>query len=313
MTENYLEFEKSISEIDKNIARLHEIQEKKGKNLFKKIRRLKQKRVKKLEKIYSNLSGWETIQVSRHKDRPLFQDYLEHIITDFSELHGDRCYGDDKTIITGLGKIGREKVMIIGQEKGRGIEEKVRYNFGSPNPEGYRKANHKMRFAEKYGLPVVTFIDTPGACPGIGAEERGQAQSIAENLKLMSQLKTPIVSVVIGEGGSGGALGIGVGDRLAMLEHAYYSVVSPEGCAAILWKNKDYKEKAANALKLRSKDLYELGLIDEIISEPVGGAHRNPNKTFANVNSYLFKTLRELKAIPIDQLVNQRYEKLRNL
>jgi acetyl-CoA carboxylase carboxyl transferase subunit alpha len=233
------------------------------------------------------------------------------MVKDFRELHGDRCFGDDRAIITGLGHIGRERVLIVGQDKGKTTKQKIACNFGCSNPEGYRKALTKMKFAEKFGIPIVTLIDTPGAYPGIGAEERGQAQAIAVNLNQMPRLRVPIICIVIGEGGSGGALGIGVGDRLAILEFAYYSVISPEGCAAILWRDGSQAPKAAEALKLTSKDLYKLGLVDAVISEPLGGAHRNLHDTVYNVEKYIVKTLRDLKRTKLDNLLDNRYKKLR--
>jgi acetyl-CoA carboxylase carboxyl transferase subunit alpha len=241
----------------------------------------------------------------------LLQDYLNLMVKDFRELHGDRCFGDDRAIITGLGQIGREKVLVIGQNKGRTLKEKIACNFGCPNPEGYRKAIAKMRFAAKFKIPVVTLIDTPGAYPGVGAEERGQAQAIAVNLFEMSQLPVPIICICIGEGGSGGALGIGVGDRLALLEFAYYSVISPEGCAGILWRDGSQAPQAAEALKLTSKDLYRLKLIDEIIPEPLGGAHRNIHDTVYNVESYIVRTLAALRRVKVETLLENRYKKLR--
>lgn len=308
---NYLDFEKKIKELDLQINKLEEFKDSDKEDYSKQIRELKIIRDQETKNIYSQLSAWQIVQLARHPDRPIFQDYLEGMIDDFSEMHGDRCFGDDKTIVTGLGKIGRDRVMIIGQNKGRTTKEKIKCNFGYANPEGYRKALLKMKFAEKYNLPVVTFIDTPGANPGIGAQERGQASAIAMNLKEMSLLQTPIISIVIGEGGSGGALGIGVADKIAMLEYAYYSVISPEGCATILWKDKKYAEKAAEALKLTSRDVYNLKLIDEIIREPLGGAHQNYYDTFQEVKKYIEVTLKELKKISLDELVNQRYKKLR--
>jgi acetyl-CoA carboxylase carboxyl transferase subunit alpha len=233
------------------------------------------------------------------------------MVKDFRELHGDRCFGDDRAIITGLGQIAREKVLVVGQNKGRSTKQKITCNFGCANPEGYRKAVAKMKFAEKYGIPIVTLIDTPGAYPGIGAEERGQAQAIAVNLIEMSRLRVPIVCICIGEGGSGGALGISVGDKLAMLEFAYYSVISPEGCAAILWRDGSQAPDAAEALKLTSRDLQKLELIDAIIPEPLGGAHRNVHDTVYNVEEYIVKTLRDLKRTKLDNLLANRYGKLR--
>jgi len=251
--------------------------------------------------------------VARHPKRPLLNDYLDLMVKDFRELHGDRCFGDDLAIITGLGRIGRQKVLIVGQNKGKSTKQKIACNFGCAHPEGYRKAIAKMKFAQKYAIPIVTFIDTPGAYPGIGAEERGQAQAIAVNLMVMSRLTVPIISIVIGEGGSGGALGIGVGDRLAMLEFAYYSVISPEGCAAILWRDGSQAELAAEALKLTSKDLYKLELVDAVIPEPLGGAHRNVHDTVYNVERYIVKTLRDLKRTKIENLLENRYRKLRSI
>jgi len=249
--------------------------------------------------------------VARHPKRPILSDYLNLMVKDFRELHGDRSFGDDRAIVTGLGQIGREKVLLVGQNKGKTTKQKIACNFGCPNPEGYRKALAKMKFAEKFGIPIVTLIDTPGAYPGIGAEERGQAQAIALNLNQMSRLKVPIICIVIGEGGSGGALGIGVGDRLAMLEFAYYSVISPEGCAAILWRDGSQAPQAAEALKLTSKDLHKLGLVDTVIPEPLGGAHRNLHDTVYNVEKYIVKTLRDLKRTKIENLLDNRYSKLR--
>lgn len=304
----YLPFEDRIAAIDRSIAELS-ISAGSGERLGD-LRALQQQLVREIKKTYSSLSAWQTVQVARHPQRPLFQDYLSGIIKEPRILHGDRCFGDDAAIVTVLGQIGREKVLIIGQEKGRDIKQKIACNFGCPNPEGYRKALAKMKLAEKFGLPVVSFIDTPGAYPGIGAEERGQAQAIALNLREMSRLKVPIVCVVIGEGGSGGALGIGVGDRLAMLENAYYSVISPEGCAGILWHDGTQADKAAKALRLTARELQKLGLIDEIIPEPLGGAHRNLHDTLHHVEQYITKTLRELKRIKLDALLQQRYERI---
>ncbi len=268
---DYLKFEERIAELDGQMDELRRLSSIKGIDYSAEIRRLQQEQIAELKHIYSNLSAWQTVQVARHPKRPLLPDYLGLMVKDFRELHGDRCFGNDKAMITGIGQIGRNKVMVIGQNKGRTTKEKIACNFGCPNPEGYRKAMAKMKFAEKYNIPVVTLIDTPGAYPGVGAEERGQAQAIAVNLMEMSRLKVPIICIVIGEGGSGGALGIGVGDRLAMLEFSYYSVISPEGCAAILWRDGSQAEHAAEALKLTSKDLSRLRLIDAVISEPLGG------------------------------------------
>ena len=310
---DYLEFEEKVADLDRQMKELCKLSAAKGIDYSAEIRSLQRTQVTELKRIYSNLSAWQTVQVARHSKRPLLPDYLNLMVKDFRELHGDRCFGDDHAIITGLGQIGREKVLIVGQSKGRNTKEKIACNFGCPNPEGYRKAIAKMKFAEKYNIPVVTLIDTPGAYPGIGAEERGQAQAIAVNLIEMSRLRVPIICIVIGEGGSGGALGIGVGDRFAMLEFAYYSVISPEGCAAILWRDGSQAIHAAEALKLTSKDLYKLKLIDTVIPEPLGGAHRNVHDTVYNVEKYIVKTLACLKRTKIDNLLESRYKKLRSL
>ena len=265
------------------------------------------------KEIYSQLNPWQIIQVSRHKDRPYTRDYLNLAFEEFVELHGDRHFGDDRAMVTGFGKIDQFKVMVVGHQKGRTYKERAACNFGCAHPEGYRKAMAKMRMAEKYGMPIICFIDTPGAYPGVEAEERGQAQVIAESMFQMSQLRTPIICVVIGEGGSGGALGIGVGDRVAVLQFAYYSVISPEGCAGILWKSHHHAPRAAEALRCTSHHLQELGVIDDVIEEPLGGAHRDHYKMAARLKSYLVGTLRKLTAEPIDGLVEQRYEKFRHM
>ena len=311
----YLPFEQEVAQIDRQIDELrtqnaqHSLQ---GDNALQ-IRSLQVLQTTLLNEIYSNLTPWQTVQVSRHPQRPLLGDYLNLMFKDIRELHGDRCFGDDPAIVTALGQIGHQRVMIIGQNKGKDIKEKVACNFGCPNPEGYRKALAKMKMAEKYGLPIVTLIDTPGAYPGIGAEERGQSQAIAVNLMEMSRLRVPIVCVIIGEGGSGGALGIGVGDKVAILQHAYYSVISPEGCAAILWHDGTQAPIAAEALRLTGKELLNLKLVDGIIQEPLGGAHRNVHDTIYNVEQYITRTLRQLKRTPIDKLMDDRYQKLRDI
>ena len=309
----HLEFEEKVADLDSQMNELRKLSSIKGIDYSAEIRRLQRKQVTELKRIYSNLTAWQTVQVARHPNRPLLSDYLDLMVKDFRELHGDRCFGDDRAIVTGLGQIGRERVLVVGQNKGKNTKQKVACNFGCPNPEGYRKALAKMKFAEKFGIPVVTLIDTPGAYPGIGAEERGQAQAIAVNLIEMSRLRVPIICIVVGEGGSGGALGIGVGDRLAILEFAYYSVISPEGCAAILWRDGSQAPKAAEALKLTSKDLYKLELVDAVISEPLGGAHRNLHDTVYNVEKYIVKTLRDLKRTKLDNLLDNRYKKLRSI
>lgn len=309
----YLDFEQKVADLEQQMDELRTLGMRKGIDYSTEIRRIEKDRIAELKRIYANLTAWQTVQVARHPQRPLLTDYLNLMVKDFRELHGDRCFGDDRAIITGIGQIARNKVLIVGQSKGKTTKEKIACNFGCPNPEGYRKALAKMRFAEKFGLPIVTLIDTPGAYPGIGAEERGQAQAIAVNLMEMSRLKVPIVCVCIGEGGSGGALGIAVGDRLAMLEFAYYSVISPEGCAAILWRDGSQAPKAAQALKLTSKDLHRLGLVDAVISEPVGGAHRSVHDTVYNVQSYIARTLTQLQRMKIDELLESRYRKWRSV
>ncbi len=263
--------------------------------------------------IYGNLTPWQTVQVSRHKDRPYTRDYLNLAFDEFVELHGDKHFGDDRAMLTGFAKIDQFKVMVVGHQKGRTYRERTHCNFGCAHPEGYRKAMSKMRLAEKYHMPIICFIDTPGAYPGVGAEERGQAHVIAESMFEMSQMKTPIICVVIGEGGSGGALGIGVGDRVAVLQYAYYSVISPEGCAGILWKSHQYAPKAADALRFTSRHLRELGVVDDVIEEPLGGAHRDHHKMAARMKSFLVRTLGELTAQPTESLVEQRYEKFRRM
>jgi len=308
---DHLEFEEKVAHLDCQMKELRKLNSTKGIDYSSEIRKLQRQQVDELKTIYSNLTAWQTVQVARHPNRPLLSDYLNLMVKDFRELHGDRCFGDDRALITGLGQIGREKVLVVGQNKGKTTKQKIACNFGCPNPEGYRKALAKMKFAEKFGIPIVTLIDTPGAYPGIGAEERGQAQAIAVNLNQMPRLKVPIICIVIGEGGSGGALGIGVGDKLAMLEFAYYSVISPEGCAAILWRDGSQAPKAAEALKLTSKHLLKLGLVDAVIPEPLGGAHRNLHDTVYNVEKYIVKTLRDLKRTKIDNLLDNRYNKLR--
>ena len=308
---DHLNFEEKIAELDSQMNELRKLSSVKGIDYSPEIRILQKQQVAELKQVYSNLSAWQTVQVSRHPKRPLACDYIELMVKDFRELHGDRCFGDDRAIITGFGHIGRERVLLVAQNKGRNIKQKIECNFGCPNPEGYRKALLKMKFAEKFHIPIVTLIDTPGAYPGVGAEERGIAQAIAVNLQEMSRLKVPIICVVIGEGGSGGALGIGVGDRFAMLEYAYFSVISPEGCAGILWRDGSQAPLAAEALKLTSKDLHKLGLIDEIIQEPLGGAHRNMHDAIYNVEKYIIKSIGELKRMKIENILEDRYQKLR--
>lgn len=269
----------------------------------------------KLTALYANLTPVQTVRVARHPDRPQTRDYIQRICKDFCELHGDRRYGDDPAMVVGFGRIGSLKCLIVGHQKGRTTQEKIACHFGCAHPEGYRKALAKMKLAEKFGLPVVTFVDTPGAYPGVGAEQRGQAEAIAVNLREMSRLKTPIVSIIIGEGGSGGALGIAVADRVAMLEHSWYSVISPEGCAAILWKqaNEQTNAAAARALRLTARDNLELGIIDEVIPEPVGGAHRDPAAAAANIERWVLRTLDDLRSQNPSTLPARRYERFRRM
>lgn len=263
--------------------------------------------------VYSQLEPWETVFVARHPNRPLVGDYIHHAVQEFCELHGDRNFGDDPAIVTGLGWIGPHRVMIVGQNRGRTLSERVACSFGCPHPEGYRKALAKMRFAAKYGIPIVSLIDTPGAYPGMESEQRGIAQAIAANLQAMPRLRVPLVSVVIGEGGSGGALGIAVSDKMAMFEHSIFSVISPEGCAAILWKTSAQAKKAASALRMRAADLLELGLIDEVIPEPLGGAHRNHAAAASAFCEFVVRQLDQLKALSPDDLLGRRYQRLRTM
>lgn len=281
----------------------------------KEIQKLKEKLEKTTKEIYSNLSSYQIVQIARHPQRPYSLDYIENFIENFVELHGDRTWGDDPAIVAGFGFFDKMPVAVVGQQKGRTTQEKLRRNFGMPHPEGYRKALRIMKLAERFERPIITFVDTPGAFPGIGAEERGQAEAIATNLLEMSRLEVPIIVCIIGEGGSGGALAIAVGDRVLMMEYAIYSVISAEGCSSILFKSQEVKfvEEAANNLKLTSKDLKEFEIIDEIIPEPLGGAHSNPEEAIANVKEYLVKNLRELIKIPKEELLNKRYEKFRRM
>lgn len=308
-----LEFEKPLARLEQQIQELEAMQAAKKIDYSSDLRQLRVNYTNLVRKTYENLSAWETVQVARHPQRPLFRDYVEMICREFKELHGDRHYSDDHAIQCGLAKVGGHKVMLIGHHKGKDTKEKVKCYFGLAHPEGYRKALRCMKLAEKFGLPVITLIDTAGAYPGIGAEERGQAESIARNMMEMSRLKTPIVTVITGEGGSGGALGIGVADRVAMLEYAWYSVISPEGCSGILWKGAENAQQAAEALKLTSKHLRALGVIDHVVPEPLGGAHRDPNSAGYNLEQFLAKTIKELKRVKIRELVEKRYEKFRAL
>ena len=307
-----LSFERPVYELRDRLAKLE------GKldqtpEVRNEIRALRRELVAETKRIYENLSPWETVEVARHPNRPMTVDYLQTVFEEFVELHGDRLFGDDRAIRTGWAKLDAFKVMVVGHQKGKTLKERGECNYGFAHPEGYRKAMLKMKLAAKFHIPVVCLIDTGGAYPGIGAEERGQAMAIAQSMFEMSRLPTPIICVVIGEGGSGGALGIGVGDRVAMLQHAYYSVISPEGCAGILWKSHTFKQRAAVALKMTSKDLLRLGVVDDVIPEPLGGAHSDPNLMAGRLKTYLRTKLRELSSAPIDRLVAERYQKFRKM
>ncbi|MBY0527720.1 MAG: acetyl-CoA carboxylase carboxyltransferase subunit alpha [Gemmataceae bacterium] len=311
---NRLDFEKEIDEMEELLARL-EANASGPAGSADEIRRIRRELTNLKRKIYSNLSPWQTVRVARHPDRPQMLDYIEMIFDEFVELHGDRAIGDDRALRTGFARLGDFRVMLIGHQKGHTLKEKGECLYGCAHPEGYRKALNRMRMAAKFRLPIICLIDTPGAYPGIGAEERGQAQLIANNLLEMSRLPTPILCVVIGEGGSGGALGIGIGDWVGMLEHAYYSVISPEGCAGILWKeaNETTKPLAAAALKMTAKNLFELRVIDQIIPEPLGAAHRDPRETANTLKTYLLRHLRDLRQVPVEELLEQRYQKFRRM
>ncbi len=314
MADHYLEFEGPIQEIDNNIDDLKKTTNiEKGLDFSIEITELEKQRNYIMDTIYKNLTAWQVVQVARHPKRPLFLDYLNGIFEDFLEIHGDRLFRDDPAIVAGFARIGSEKFMVIGQEKGKDTKQKIYRNFGSPNPEGYRKALRAMKIAEKFHLPVLTFVDTQGAFPGIESEERGQGEAVAKNLFEMSALKTPIITTVIGEGGSGGALAIAVSDRVLMLENAFYSVISPEGCASILYRDASKMEMAAKALKFTAKDLYGFGVIEEIIKEPKGGAHRNYEETFRNTKEAVLRHYLEIKKISIPKLVQKRYERFRKL
>jgi acetyl-CoA carboxylase carboxyl transferase subunit alpha len=310
--EHRLSFERPIDELEARLQQLEGLAEQ-GPEVRQQIRQLLREATELRRKIYGQLKPWEVVEVARHPDRPMTTDYLELVFDEFVELHGDRFFGDDRAIRTGWAKLDAYKVMFVGHQKGRTLRERRECNFGFANPEGYRKALAKMRLAAKFHLPVICLIDTGGAYPGVGAEERGQAQVIANCMFEMSRLPTPIICVVIGEGGSGGALGIGVGDRVAMLEHAYYSVISPEGCAGILWRSKEFAAQAASALKMTSKDLLQLGVIDEVIREPLGGAHRDHHRMAAKLKLHLRAKLRELVNQPVEQLIEQRYQRFRRM
>ncbi len=309
MVKSYLDFEQPIADIESKILEL-ENSDLDQEQIRKEVIGLNESAVKLTEKIYSNLSPWQNVQVARHPERPHFIDYIELITDQFDELHGDRHFADDRAILGGIGKVGEYQVVIIGHEKGRSTEEKIKHNFGMSQPEGYRKACRLMKLAERFNLPVITLIDTPGAYPGIDSEERGQSEAIAHNLKVMSSLKTPIIVNIVGEGGSGGALALGVGDHINMMEHATYSVASPEACASIVWRDSEMAAEAAEAMKLSAENIFELKLIDEIIKEPLGGAHRNYDQASLLIKNSIVDNLERLNQIPINELVEKRYERL---
>ena len=306
-----LDFEKPILELERKLEELRRHSRLQEIDLAPEVQRMEEKIEKTRCEIYHNLNAWQRVQIARHTQRPYALDYLGLAFSDFTEMHGDRLFGDDKSMPGGLATVSGYRCVVVGQQKGRNTKENLYRNFGSPHPEGYRKAMRLMRMGEKFGIPVVSLIDTPGAYPGVGAEERHISEAIAANLRDMMLLRTPTVAVVIGEGGSGGALGIGVSDRVLMLENAYYSVISPEGCAAILWKHHKHAPEAAEALKLNASELKKLGLIDEVIAEPSGGAHRDPEIAAENLRAAIVRHLDELTKIPTEKLLKQRYEKFR--
>ena len=310
MNLDFLDFEQPIAELQAKIEELRLVGDDNEINIQEEIERLEGKSRSLTESIFSKLSPWQISQVARHPLRPYTLDYIERIIDDFQELHGDRAFADDKAIVAGLGRVDGRAVMVIGHQKGRDTKEKISRNFGMPRPEGYRKALRLMQLAERFGLPIVTFIDTPGAYPGVGAEERGQSEAIARNLFEMAGLRTPIIATVIGEGGSGGALAIGVGDRLLMLQYSTYSVISPEGCASILWKDAEKAPLAAEAMGITSPQLQEHGLVDDIVPEPLGGGHRDPDAMARNLKSALLRALDEVRELSIERLLEARYERL---
>jgi len=313
MVKHYLDFEKPIIELEREIEYLKRFSKGKFLHLDEQLKHLEEKLHRVQKEIFSNLTGWQITQLARHIDRPRTSHYLSTIFENFIELHGDRAYGDDPAIIGGISKFNGRSVVCIGHQKGADAKEMVYRNFGMPHPEGYRKALRLMKMAEDFQKPIITLIDTPGAYPGIGAEERGQAEAIARNLRSMVSLRTPILTLVIGEGGSGGALAIGIGDRILMLEYSIYSVISPEGCAAILWKDGKKGEVAADSLRLTARDLYQLGVIDEVIPEPLGGAHRDPKGMSDILKEAVERNLREIEEMDMDELVKVRYEKFRKM
>ena len=309
MNPDYLDFEQPIGELEAKINELRYVSDDNAINLDEEIQNLKSKLKQRTAAIFSNLSAWQISQLARHPKRPYMRDYIERIFTDFQELMGDRLYANDYAIVGGTARLNGQAVMVIGQQKGRDTKEKIKNNFGMPRPEGYRKAQRLMELAERFHMPILTFIDTPGAYPGVGAEERGQSEAIARNLLVMSQLKVPIICTVIGEGGSGGALAIGVGDRTLMLQYSTYSVITPEGCASILWKSADYAEQAASALSITADALLGHKLVDRVIEEPLGGAHRDPDTTADSLKAALVEELSALVENAPEQLVESRYQR----
>lgn len=308
-----LDFEKPIAELEKKIQELKSFTSDKKIDLSSEVKRLEEKLEYLKKDTYGNLTAWQRVQIARHPERPYALDYINMTMSDFIELHGDRLFADDKALIAGFAKLDNQKLVVIGHQKGRDTKENLKRNFGCAHPEGYRKSLRVMELAEKFDLPILVFIDTPGAYPGIGAEERGQAQAIALNLREMIRIAVPIIAIIIGEGGSGGALGIGLADRVCVLENAYYSVISPEGCAAILWKNGSKAPEAAEVLKLTAQDLLKMGLIDEVIPEPLGGAHRDPQKTAETLKETIERNLKDLKTQSKEKLLEARYKKFRKM
>lgn len=310
MNPNFLDFEQPIAELEVKIEELQLVGTDNDINIGEEIAKLREKSTRLTEKIYAGLSSWDIVKVARHPKRPYTMDYIPRVFTEFDELHGDRHFADDKAIVGGVARLEGKPVMVIGQEKGRSVQDKVTRNFGMPKPEGYRKALRLMELAERYSMPVITLIDTPGAYPGIDSEERGISEAIAQNLAVMSRLRTPIVSVVIGEGSSGGALGIGVGDHLAMLQYSTYFVISPEGCANIIWKTSEKAPDAAQAMGVTSSVLEELGIVDATIEEPLGGAHRDIDLVASRVQAHLVQEIDRLQAEPVDDMLEARYQRL---
>jgi acetyl-CoA carboxylase carboxyl transferase subunit alpha len=310
MDPNFLDFEQPIAELQAKISELRYVTDDSDINISQEIQTLERKAESLTTSIFSRLSAWQISQLSRHPNRPYSLDYIERIFTDFEFLHGDRAYADDHPVVGGIGRLDGKPVMVIGQQKGRDTREKIKRNFGMPRPEGYRKALRLMKMAEKFKMPLLTLVDTPGAYPGIGAEERGQSEAIARNLYALAELKTPVICTVIGEGGSGGALAICIGDRINMLQYATYSVISPEGCASILWKSADKAAQAAEAMGITAQRLHSLKLIDNIIGEPLGGAHRDYDQVADSLKQSLVESLETLDSVAIDKLLDQRYQKL---